>query len=75
MLPADFPFLSFSRTSVKDVHLVFFGKKKAAASSAINQSCLNRMGHVIANSVLSKTEHTPSGAFALSFVQEGTLLL
>src|SRR5437762_2486321 len=76
MLPADLSYLSFKRTSVSVVHFVPVGKKKPAASSAIIQLCLNRTGQVMITSLLSLTIlHTPSGLFALSFVQFGTLLL
>src|SRR5450755_3907758 len=39
------------------------------------QFCRNRIGHVIATMSFSKMLQTPSGSFALSFVQFGTLLL
>jgi hypothetical protein len=74
-LPAESPFASFNRTSVKEVHLVPLGKKNDAASSATRQLSLNLMGHIIAGELASKMEQTPSGLLALSLVQEGTLLL
>src|SRR5271157_1816330 len=75
MLPADLPYLSFRRTSVRDVHLAFAGKKKSAPSSAMIQFSRNRIGQVMARWSASKTLHTPRGSFALSFVQLGILLL
>jgi len=44
MLPADFPYLSLSLTSVKKVHFVPGGKKKAAASRAMSQFSRKRIG-------------------------------
>src|SRR5439155_23745801 len=75
MLPADFPCLSLSRTSVRVVHVVPCGKKNEAASSAMIHRSRNRIGHVMAVSPSTKTLHTPRGLLALSFVQFGTRLL
>ncbi len=74
MFPAELPSLSFSRTSVNVVHFAPFGKKKDAASSAINHLSLKRIGQVITTLVPSSILHTPSGLLALSLVQFGTLL-
>src|ERR1035437_8413388 len=75
MFPADLPGLSFNRTSERDVHLAFAGKKKSAPSSAMIQFSRNRIGQVMARWSPSKTLHTPRGSFALSLVQLGILLL
>ena len=75
ILPADLPLASLSLTSVKELHLVSSGKKKDAASSMISQSSRNLIGQVMAGAPSCRTLHTPSGFFALSFVQFGTLLL
>src|SRR5262245_17731856 len=75
MLPAERPCLSFKRTSVREVHVVWGGKKNVAACSAMIQSSRNRTGQVIVKSSLSKMLHVPKGSLALSFVQFGTLLL
>jgi hypothetical protein len=75
MFPADFPFASFNRTSVRELQDVPFLKKKDAASSVIIQSSRNRMGHVMAKPSSWKMLQTPRGFLALSLVQLGTLLL
>src|SRR6266699_3356848 len=75
MFPADLSFLSFSRTSVRELHFAPFGKKKSAPWSAMIQFWRNRTGQVITGVSFSKMLHTPRGSFALSFVQFGTLLL
>jgi hypothetical protein len=75
MLPADFPFASFRRTSVSELHAVPSSKKKEAASSVMSQFSRNLMGYVIVGAPSWKTLHTPRGFLALSLVQLATLLL
>src|SRR5207248_11591421 len=63
------------RISVREVHEAPEGKKNAAASSAMIQSCRKRIGQVIVTASPSKMLQVPSGSRALSLVQLATLLL
>src|SRR5579884_1791138 len=75
IFPADLPYLSFRRISLKVVQVVPGGKKKLAAASTMSQSCRKRTGQVTTTLLASKILQTPKGFSALSLVQEGTLLL